>query len=202
MGVKPLFEFFKWILRLFMRIIFNIKIVGRENIPKKGGYIAACNHQSYWDPVFMGVLLKGKFAFMAKKELFTNRVFAWLITKFGAFPIERGKGDGGAIDTAIQRIHMGKVFIIYPEGTRSKDGRLGRARSGVALIAGKAKAPILPMCITYKGKLRFRTRVTISIGEMIPHGELATNPENSAELRKASRRIMEEIRLLKEAADA
>ncbi len=197
-----MFEFFKWLLGLFVRIIFNIKIVGKENIPKKGGYIAACNHQSYWDPVFMGMVLKGKFAFMAKKELFTNRVFAWLITKFGAFPIERGKRDGGAIETAIERIHMGKVFIIYPEGTRSKDGKLGRGKSGVALIAGKAKAPILPMCISYEGKLRFRTKVTISIGEMIPHEELAVNPENSMELRNASRRIMEEIRLLKEAAEA
>lgn len=197
-----MFEFFKWVLGLFVRIIFNIKVVGRENIPKKGGYIAASNHQSYWDPVFMGMVLKGKFAFMAKKELFTNRAFAWLITKLGAFPIERGKGDGGAIETAIERIQMGKVFVIYPEGTRSKDGKLGRGKSGVALIAGKAKAPILPMCITYKGKLRFRTKVTISIGEMIPHEELAVNPDNSMELRNASRRIMEEIRLLKEAAEA
>ncbi|NMA79732.1 MAG: 1-acyl-sn-glycerol-3-phosphate acyltransferase [Clostridiales bacterium] len=197
-----MFELLKLLLRLFIRIIFSIRIVGKENIPKEGGYIAACNHQSYWDPVFMASVLKGKFAFMAKKELFRNRAFAWLITKFGAFPIERGKRDSGAIETAIERIKMGKVFIIYPEGTRSKDGKLGRGKSGVALIAGMAEAPILPMCISYRGKLRFRTRVTISIGEMIPHEELAVNPENSLELRNASRRIMEEIRLLKEAAEA
>lgn len=197
-----MFEVFKRILGLFLRIIFNIKIVGQENVPKKGGYIAACNHRSYWDPVFMATVLKGKFAFMAKKELFRNRAFAWLITRLGAFPIERGKRDGSAIETAIERIQMGKVFIIYPEGTRSKDGELGRGKSGVALIAGKAQAPILPMCISYEGKLRFRTRVTISIGEMISHKELAENPENSTQLRNATRRIMDEIRRLKEAAQA
>lgn len=140
-----------------MHIKYRIKLIGGDNRPYKngikGGYIIACNHQDYGDPPLIAAVNKAHFSFMAKIELFEkNKFFAWLITKCGAFPVVRGAGDGSAIDHAIADLEKNRAFVIFPEGTRSKDGNIGRAKSGIAVIAGKTNAPVLPMCIKYGKK--------------------------------------------------
>lgn len=195
-----MYEFFRKIVCLSMHIKYRIKVIGGDNRPYKngikGGYIIACNHQDYGDPPLIAAVNKAHFSFMAKIELFEkNKFFAWLITKCGAFPVVRGAGDGSAIDHAIADLEKNRAFVIFPEGTRSKDGNIGRAKSGIAVIAGKTNAPVLPMCIKY-GKKGFRRKVWISVGEMIPAEHIALNSDDRTELRRVSNLIMDNIKML------
>ena len=175
---------------------FNLKIEGRENIPKGKNFVYACNHRSYADPVLIAIAGKGQFGFMAKAELFEKPAFAWLIRNLGAFPVERGKGDTAAIDRAIDTVKQGKNLLIFPEGTRSKDGRVGKGKTGVALIASKAGADVIPVGISFKGeKLHFRSKIIVRIGKPIPAGTLAIDPSLSDRdlLRKLKKDVMPPI---------
>lgn len=195
------YEIARGIVSAVFHIIFKIIVLGKENIPKeKGSFIIASNHVSNNDPPMIGVVFKKKYTFMAKEELFNvNPVFTWLIKKLGAFPVKRGSKDTAAIDEAIESLGNGRVFVIFPEGTRSKTGELGRPKSGVSLIAAKAKAPVVPVFVKY-GRKRFRKRVLVSVGEIIPAEEFDTDITDKRQLRAISERIMGEIAKLKSEA--
>lgn len=197
-----IYECVRRLLKLYYRIKCKITYIGTENIPQKGGFIAACNHQSYSDPPLLATAIKGrKFSFMAKSELFQkNKLFKWLITALGAFPVERGAGDTGAIDRAISDLEKGKVFVIFPEGTRSKDGTIGRAKSGVTLIASKANAAVVPFCIKY-GEKKGRQHITISAGKLIPAEKMHIPEGDRKALKKTSALIMDNIKTLMDEID-
>ena len=95
----------KFVVKVFFKILYSLHYEGKENIPKDTTVIYACNHRSNADPPLLGAGARGKFAFMAKEELFKNKLFAWLIRSLGAFPVARGKGDTGVIDTAVERLN-------------------------------------------------------------------------------------------------
>lgn len=189
------------LVRLVYHIVFHITVLGRENIPKeKGGYIIASNHVSNNDPPMVGITFHGKYNFMAKDELFhLNPIFTWLIRKLGAFPVKRGAKDSSAIDNALESLKRGRIFIIFPEGTRSKDGELGRAKSGVTLIAAQAEAPVVPVFIKY-GRKRFRRRCVISVGERISAESFDVDITDKRQLKAVSSEIMDRIAALKEDA--
>lgn len=189
------------LVRFAYHIVFHITVIGRENIPKeKGGYIIASNHVSNNDPPMVGITFRGKYNFMAKEELFKlNPIFTWLIKKLGAFPVKRGAKDSSAIDNALESLKRGRIFIIFPEGTRSKDGELGRAKSGVTLIAAQAKVPVVPVFIKY-GRKRFRRRCVISIGERISADTFDVDITDKRQLKAVSAEIMDRIADLKENA--
>ena len=161
-----------FLVRIAMHIWYNLHIEGKENIPKGKAFIYASNHRSYADPVLVTLAGRGRFSFMAKTELFQNKLFGWLIRSLGAFPVERGKGDMEAIDRAIGNVQNGVNLLIFPEGTRSKDGRVGRGKTGVALIAAKAGVDVIPVGITFTGKLHFRSKIVVRVGAPIPAGPL------------------------------
>jgi len=194
------YEFFRKFVWIGMHIKHRITIVNGDNRPYKngikGGYIIACNHQEYSDPPLIAAVNRAKFSFMAKSELFEkNKLFAWLIKACGAFPVVRGAGDNTAIEHAIDDLEKGRAFVIFPEGTRSKDGNIGRAKSGIAVIAGKSNAPVLPVCMKY-GKKGFRRKVWISFGKLIPAEEIAIKDEDRNELRRVSNLIVDNIKIL------
>ena len=156
------------LVRLAMHVWFHLKFEGREHIDKHKTYIYVSNHRSYADPVLVALAGYGRYGFMAKKELFDNKLFAGLIRWLGAFPVERGSGDTSAIDMAVKSVQDGRNLLIFPEGTRSKDGRVGRGKAGVALVASKVHADIIPIGINFEGeKLHFRSKITVKIGEPI-----------------------------------
>ena len=190
----------KILVRLYFRIMYNLHFEGRKNIPKGTTVVYAANHRSYADPPLVGCGAKGKLCFMAKEELFEKKLFAWLITALGAFPVSRGKGDTTAIDTAVEKLNSKKNFMIFPEGTRSKDGTVGRGHPGAALIAAKADKPIIPVGVVYGEKLKFRTRVTVKYGEPIMPRDYVESQENPnpRQLVKLKNRYMEEIKRLVE----
>lgn len=162
-----------FLVRIAMHIWYNLHIEGKENIPKGQSFVYASNHRSYADPVLVTLAGRGRFSFMAKTELFEKKLFGWLIRSLGAFPVERGKGDMEAIDRAIENVQTGTNLLIFPEGTRSKDGRVGRGKTGVALIAAKAGVDVIPVGITFTGKLHFRSKIIVRVGKPIPAGTLA-----------------------------
>ena len=162
-----------FLVRIAMYIWYNLRIEGKENIPKGQAFVYASNHRSYADPVLVTLAGRGRFSFMAKTELFEKKLFGWLIRNLGAFPVERGKGDMEAIERAIDNVQSGTNLLIFPEGTRSKDGRVGKGKTGVALIAAKAGVDVIPVGITFTGKLHFRSKIIVRVGKPIPAGTLA-----------------------------
>lgn len=147
--------------RLLFRYVFRTEVIGKENVPKTGGMILSANHVSNWDPPFLGTFIDRHVNYMAKEELFVNPIFSWLITQCHAFPVKRGIADRGAIKTALSRLKDGKCVAIFPEGTRSKTGELGKAETGVGLLAAMSKVPVVPAAI-------IGTREIFSKGNMFP----------------------------------
>lgn len=182
------------IVLLIYHIFYNLKFVGKENIPKDGSYIFASNHRSFADPVLISLPTRVPFSFMAKEELFKQNIFfTWLIKAFGAFPVTRGKGDTSAIDMSLERLNKGFNLVIFPEGTRSKDGRVGKGKTGVALIAAIAQVPVIPVGIVFEGKLKFRKKVVVKFGKAISTEELNVSDTSPKELKKLKLTIMNEI---------
>lgn len=195
------YEIARGLVNFVFHIWFHITVVGKENIPNaKGGYIIASNHVSNNDPPMVGVVFKGKYTFMAKDELFhLNPIFTWLIKKLGAFPVKRGSKDTHAIDNALESLNNGRIFVIFPEGTRSKDGELGKPKSGVSLVAARAHVPVVPVFVKY-GRKKIRQNVVISIGETIPADNFNVDITDKRAIRKVSEEIMGKIAELKENA--
>ncbi|HNX64857.1 MAG TPA: lysophospholipid acyltransferase family protein [Oscillospiraceae bacterium] len=184
------------IILTFMRIFYSIRFEGKENCPKEGGYVYASNHRSYMDPVLITLAVKRPFAYMAKEELFKQNIFFTAIIKMmGAFPVERGKGDTTVIDTSIEKLEKGKNLVIFPEGTRSYDGKVGKGKTGVALIASKAHRDVIPVGIIFEGpKLKFRSKILVRYGKKISANELLLSDEaSSKELKALKLRIMTAI---------
>ena len=198
-------RFILFVLKPVFWLLFPYKTVGKKNIPpaKDGMRIIMCsNHISDIDPVFILEAQRRPVYYMAKSELFPNKLATWFFsTVFGAFPVQRGKGDSGAIDKSVQLVHDGKMMGIFPEGTRSRDGSLGRAKSGAALIASASGAHILPVAILTKSqKVKLFRKTTIIFGEPMSPTELHLDDAEKPDLRYASRRIMERIGELMEEA--
>ena len=108
-----MYMFFRKLVEIwFKHLKFKMTVLNPENIPaQNGGFIVASNHITYSDPPVIAAVFKGKFSFMAKSELFKNKLFAWLITRCGAFPVVRGAKDGAAIERAVNDIEIGRAHV-------------------------------------------------------------------------------------------
>lgn len=140
------YDIIKPIAMFLFRIFLRLEIHGVENIPKEGPMVLACNHISLLDPPVVGGSCPRKVHWMAKEELFVpvlGTIFRWL----GAFPVRRGGADRAALKHGIEILERGEVLSIFPEGTRSKTGKLGKAAPGALMMAGKVKATIIPSCV-------------------------------------------------------
>ncbi len=130
-----------------------MEVMGRDNIPKKGGLILASNHISYLDPVVLGTSIDRKIYFMAKKEIFDNIGGSFILRNLNAFPVDRTKADITAFKKAITVLKEGKILGIFPEGARSSSGGLQDLKLGVLKIAQKAEVPVLPVGIIGTNKI-------------------------------------------------
>jgi 1-acyl-sn-glycerol-3-phosphate acyltransferase len=128
-------------------LLFELNVYGRKYIPRKGGVLLVANHQSYLDPVLIGVYLARPMSYLAKSELFANRHFGWFIRSLNAFPVKQGAGDVGAVRETIRRLREGHMLSIFPEGSRTEDGTIGPMLPGAALVVKKAGVPIVPVAI-------------------------------------------------------
>lgn len=184
--------------RLVTRCAWKVEYVGQENIPAEGGLILASNHLHAMDPLVIAMGMPNRqLHFMAKKELYDNWIVNKLFTKVNAFPIVRGSGDKTAFNYAVRVVKEGYVLGIFPEGTRSKSGTPGDAKSGVAQIAKDAHADILPVSVYSSDNLKKHTKYTVRFGEVIPYASLGlTEDSGKTEIKAAAQVIMEQIRAL------
>ncbi len=197
--INPVRQAFYSGLRPFVRFIFkciyDLSFEGVENIPADGGNIFASNHRSYGDPIFIALMTRVPISYMAKEELFKHNIFfTALIKAFGAFPVVRGSGDTKVIDTSIDKLESGRNLVIFPEGTRSKDGKVGKGKNGVALIAAVAQTKVVPVGINFEGeKLTRRKKIIVRYGKPIDPKELGVNDASTGSIKKIKKNIMEEI---------
>jgi 1-acyl-sn-glycerol-3-phosphate acyltransferase len=150
-----LYWLMKWVfLGPLMRLAFRPEVRGAENLPRTGGALVASNHLAVLDSFVLPLMVPRRMAFPAKSEYFTTpgvvgTLQRWFFSGMGQVPIERGNGRAAraALDTGIGVLREGRLFGIYPEGTRSPDGRLYKGRTGVARMALEAKVPVVPVAM-------------------------------------------------------
>jgi 1-acyl-sn-glycerol-3-phosphate acyltransferase len=146
-GVQPVvLKLTRAILKPFLLAFFRMSRIGREHVPD-GAVILAANHRSFLDPFVVGICLNRPVYFVAKKELFDRRVAGWFLNCLGAFPIRRGESDEESVETAKQILARGDALVIFPEGTRIREGSLGRAKRGVGRLALESGAPVVPVAV-------------------------------------------------------
>lgn len=138
----------RWLLLQVMRPFLDLTIIGLDNVPSRGPFLFVANHLHNADPILLEIALTRPVHFMAKKELFRNRILGWAIRRFGTFPVDRGRPDRAAIRHAEALLAQGVAVGMFPEGTRSTTGALQRAFPGAGLIAVRTQVPILPAVIT------------------------------------------------------
>ena len=197
--INPIRQGFYNVVRPFVRFIFKhffeLSYEGVENVPTDGGNIFASNHRSYGDPVFIALMTRVPISYMAKEELFKQNIFFTLLIKaWGAFPVVRGTGDTAVIDTSIEKLESGRNLVIFPEGTRSKDGKVGKGKTGVALIAAVAQTKVVPVGINFEGeKLCRKKKVVVRYGKPIDPAELGTTDASPKNLKILKKEIMNSI---------
>lgn len=198
--------FIGWLVfLLFFKAYLNYKVVGRENIPKKGAFILAANHSSFLDPVLLGTACHRSLNYMAREDLFSNRYFGWALRKVHVFPVKRNEGDFRAIKESLKKLKEDKPLVIFPEGTRSKDGNLMKGKPGIGFIARKVGVPVVPAYI--KGAFEAlpggvdslrRHPVKVYIGPPIDFGRNHLNTKDRDVYQAMSDEIMRKICELKE----
>ena len=135
------------VLQPFLQVFFRMSRIGREHVPSEGAVILAANHRSFLDPFVIGICIRRPVYFVAKKELFDNRLIGWFLNCLGAFPIRRGESDEESVETARQILARGDAVVIFPEGTRVREGSLGKAKRGVGRLALESGAPVVPVAV-------------------------------------------------------
>ena len=195
------YKIFKVLCRFWYGLILRTRVIGAENIPASGAFILAANHVSNWDPPFLGTFIDREICYMGKEELFRNPVMAWVCRSLHVFPVKRGAADKSAIKTAVKLLRDGNCFGIFPEGTRSKTGKLGRAEAGVSLIAAMTKAPVIPAAIVNTEKIfsraEFLPRLAVVYGTPI---KFTGSTKDKAALDAFAQEIMSAIGTLKNSA--
>ena len=191
-GYKVLY----FLLAPVLRLVFRIKIVGRENEPKDGRYLVLANHTAASDPVVIRASVHRPVSYMGKKELFKIPGLSLLLRCLGAFPVDRGGADVGAVKTSIRLLKEDKWVGMFPQGTRhpGEEPRKTSVKTGAAMIAYRAEADILPIYIHRKNNTPklFRKTVVI-IGKPIPFSSFGYNSEASGEYQRISNEIFDSI---------
>ena len=194
-----------FLLNGIIRLLFRVKVVGLENEPTEGGFLVCCNHISKLDPVLLcATLQKHQICMMSKKELFKIPLLAQLIKALGAYPVDRGGSDVGAVKHAIRLLKDGKCVGLFPQGTRqpNKNPRDTKVRNGAAMIAMHANATVLPMCIYREGYApKIFRRTIVSIGKPIPFSAFGYDADKAGEYNRISEEIFDEICKLGEEAE-
>jgi len=170
-----LYHLFKWsVVSPMLHVYFRGRIYGAEHVPQQGSLVVVSNHATYFDPPMLSSCVGRPVAYMAKEELFQVPILRQAIQLYGAYPVSRGSADRSAIRSALKYLEAGWATGVFLQGTRTRDGRITDPKLGAALIAAKAKAPLLPVSlwgtqgIFIKGSTIPRpVPVTVRIGQPI-----------------------------------
>lgn len=184
-----------WIFKLVMRI----RVVNKEKRPKRGDgpFIICANHLSASDPIAIAVALtKIQPHYLAKEELFKNKLVGWLFRNLGMIPVTRSGNDVGALKTTIKWLRDGKSIGIFPQGTRhpGKNPRDTKVRGGVGMIQAYSDAPVLPIYIKTKDhKFKLFRKITVIVGDVITSEEIGKEGRGSEEYNRIGNLIFDRI---------
>ncbi|MDP9332701.1 MAG: 1-acyl-sn-glycerol-3-phosphate acyltransferase [Actinomycetota bacterium] len=193
----------KGLLTPFVAAFVRVKVEGRQHIPRRGAVILASNHRSFLDSIFIPLVVRRRVTFVAKAEYFDDAKTAWFFRSCGQIPIRREGGSASerALASATEVLRAGKVFGIYPEGTRTRDGLLHRGHTGVARLALRCNVPIVPIGLIGTDDVQpvdsrmpklFRV-VTIRFGEPVDPARYASREHDHMALRELTDEVMYEI---------
>ncbi len=174
------FRFARWCCKVFCKLFFRIHIYGRENVPDEGAVVLVGNHQSYLDPVFCGIYLKRPLYFLARDSLWKNRFFGRMISSVNTIPVKQDKGDLSAMRKVISKLKEGWGVCLFPEGTRTSDGKIMPFKPGFGLLCRRGGAAVVPVvidgafeCWPRHKKIFSPGSIEVCYGKAKPAGEVA-----------------------------
>jgi 1-acyl-sn-glycerol-3-phosphate acyltransferase len=192
--------FFATLARILARIFFRYRIIHRERLPETGGFILAANHQSYFDPPLVGICSRRAVHYLARKSLMEWPFFGPMFPDMNVIPVDRDGTDMSALKTVIRKIKAGEGVVLFPEGTRSPDGKLQPAQAGVGLVIAKTLAPVVPVRIFGsfeafpRGSKRIKLHpIQVVIGEPIQFTAADVANANRETYRQLGQRVMDAI---------
>jgi 1-acyl-sn-glycerol-3-phosphate acyltransferase len=193
------FRFARWCCRALCKLFFRIHVYGRENVPDKGAFVLVSNHQSYIDPIFCGIPLERPLYFLARFSLWKNRFFGWLISSVNTIPVKQDKADLSAMRKVISKLKEGWGVCLFPEGTRTSDGKITPFKPGFGLLCRRGGAAVVPVlidgafeCWPRHKKIFSPGRIEVCYGETISAGEVANMSDRElAELLTVTLRRMQ-----------
>lgn len=198
------YEFVSLMLCAFCWVFFRLRLFGRENIPKEGPFIVASNHQSYLDPALIGAPVKRPMRYLARDSLFKNRFFAAAIASIRAMPLKQGQSDLSTLRTVIKMLKAGDGVCLFPEGTRTEDGRIQPFKPGLGLLCRRGKAPIIPTVIDGAFEAWPKEQKIFSFGSVwvqfgkpitLEQAKEMTDEELADHLTQTTRKIQAELRI-------
>lgn len=191
---------FRVLFNAIGRVLFGFRTVGREHVPRHGGLLIAANHASYLDIPALGCALPRRAYYLGRYDLFPNRLLGKALRGLGWIPMRHYRLDRESFGRAIELIKRGNAVVIYPEGTRSKDGRLGLGKPGIGIIVAETGCPVLPVYLegTHEvlpvGAAWPRLRpIRVRIGEPIDFSSNAAQYAGKQFFQLVSRTVMERI---------
>lgn len=172
-------RFARWLCEIFCRVFFRLHPAGRENVPNYGPLVLICNHQSFLDPMLCGIFVKRPLYYLARDTLFKG-FFGWLIKSVNTIPVRRGEADIGAMRIIISKLRQGHGVCLFPEGTRTLDGKISAFKPGFGLLCRRGGASVVPVLVEGaheawpKGKKIFSPgrHIAIQYGKCIPAAEV------------------------------
>lgn len=185
------------------RSLFGMRVIGEEHLITEGPVLVAANHQSFLDPPLIGNLYKDEMYYLARKTLFTG-ITRWVYTKWNAIPVDQDRPDMASLKTIIRKLKEGHRVLVFPEGERTSDGKLGEAAPGIGLVAVKSGAVIQPVRIAGarealprgSGRIRF-ARISVSVGPPIRlSAEELSAAKGKEDYDRIAKRIMAAIEAL------
>ncbi len=192
----------KLILSIFCKIYFRLEVRDADNVPKKGGVLVASNHSSFLDPVIVGVGISRQTYYLARQSLFEIPILGLLLRALHTIPIKRTMVSVSTFKELIKSLHSKKAIVLFPEGTRSIDGKLGQGKIGVGMLALRTNVPIVPVYIDgaikafpKDGKWIHPKKIRVIFGKPIMPNSKDSNKKN---YRRISAQVMESINRLKE----
>jgi 1-acyl-sn-glycerol-3-phosphate acyltransferase len=170
-------------VRALALLLAPIRLEGRENLPARGSYILVSNHRSWYDPPAIEFAVDLPVRFMGKQQLFRVPLFGGLLRAIGNFPVRRGESDRIAIETALRVLAAGQPVGYFPEGTRSRDGALHRAKPGIGFLARRSGAPLVPVAVTGTPQAGFpvvpRADIVVRLGRPVSVADLGASDDQA-----------------------
>jgi len=183
-----LYSFGKNAVWPFYHSLYRMTVEGLDNVPRTGKLILCVNHFRWHDPLVIGITAPRRVAFMAKEELFRNRFVGWVISGLGVFPVKRGQPDRSALRHSMEVLDAGGCLGIFPEGTRNRSGKLGKAEPGAAYFALKTGATVIPVGIS--GTYKLFSPLTVRYGMPVDLDQFRSGRLSSEQMEAAGEAIM------------